>query len=177
MSGNEPEDQDPSSIASGFRHWWNMRGCYERPPRVLQPEPPPSDPALPSGFFGRMGRAWQEARGNRLRAEYEDTCRRVAIMPDLDVLAVRQTLGDLAREFAQTRGHPLEILQEDRGRLARHYERIGKRLYYLDMPRAYGHTIFAAFLEATTLPGSDAAWVKERALETIKAASEREKNG
>lgn len=158
---------------SWVRDWWNMRGCYDRPTpkRRASAVIPPADAALPGNLFGRVWRRWRAARGHRLRLEFEDACRRVETWPAPAVAEMETTLAELAREFAQTRGHPLEIVQEDRARLARHYQRAGRELFHSAPPRAYGLFLFSAFLEATTLPGEDAASVKGDVLARITAAA------
>lgn len=155
---------------SWVREWWNMRGCDEAPIERPRPSSVPPDPAQPQGLFARIARRWRLARGHRLRLEFEDACRRVATWPAPAVGVMETVLTDLARDFARTRGHPLEVLQEDRLRLARHYQRAGRKVFHSAPPQAYGLFLFSAFLEATALPGEDAAWVKEAAIERIAAA-------
>jgi len=155
---------------SWVREWWNMRGCGEAASEQPRPAIPPADPAQPRGLFAVLWRRWRLARGQRLRLEFEDACRRVDAWPAPAVAEMEATLTGLAREFAHTRGHPLELLQEDRARLARYYQSAGRNLFHSAPPKAYGQFFFSAFLEATTLPGEDATWVKDAVIERIAAA-------
>ncbi|MBF0324221.1 MAG: hypothetical protein HQL42_04040 [Alphaproteobacteria bacterium] len=155
---------------SWVREWWNMRGCGEDAPMPSRPAVPSADPAQPRGLFAVLRRRWRLARGHRLRLEFDDACRRVATWPAPAVAEMEAALTGLAREFARTRGHPLEMIQEDRIRLARHYQRAGRSLFHSAPPQAYGQFFFSAFLEATALPGEDAAQVKEAVIEWIAAA-------
>lgn len=135
-----------------------------------RPAVPVADPAQPYGLFAVLRRRWRLARGHRLRLEFEDACRRVSTWPTAAMTEMEDTLTSLAREFAQTRGHPLEIVQEDRVQLARHYQRAGRNLFHSAPPQAYGQFFFSAFLEATTLPGDDASWVRNAVVERIASS-------
>ncbi|MGE5548412.1 MAG: hypothetical protein ACM33T_16020 [Solirubrobacterales bacterium] len=120
---------------SWLRQWWEMRGI-DAPPPSSPPTAWPVDPALPSSWWGRTLRRWREVRGYRLRLEFEDACRRAATWPTASVIELGRELVDVTRDFAATHGNPLELLQDDRARLARHYRRAARVAFHSAPPRA-----------------------------------------
>jgi len=112
MTGSESEERDQGGIASGFRYWWNMRGCYDPPPPRPALEPPRQepavDPAIPGGierWFSNLFLSWATNTQRKEITRFTDALR---AMDSEEIGALVATATDLRHTIAA--GGGLDLL-------------------------------------------------------------------
>jgi len=123
-------------------------------------------------MFENIRTRWQEARATRLKDEYLDAMQRTNGFTEENSKHFLKTLDYSARYWVAHHGPVNECSIEFRKSAVKELKARAKQHLTDNIGNAYGLAVFSFHVEASTLPGDDAAFVFSSTGLTISQASE-----
>lgn len=123
-------------------------------------------------MFKCITRRWYEARGGVLRDRFEDVMTRLEMLDQQVNMICALTLSSAYRALDRRCGPISNISNNARKSLAKRVMKEAKADMALCRGRGYGLYLLGALLEAETLPGEDAAFVRQNLEMMLQIASQ-----
>jgi N12 class adenine-specific DNA methylase len=110
-------------------------------------------------MFGRLRTRWREARGTRLKREVENAFRHVDDLGDEQAQRFRRGLNYLFDDWVRRFGPVNECDVHIREHTVKEMSHDARRRYEFDIGASYAVAFLSYHIEASYLPGEDAAFV------------------
>jgi hypothetical protein len=126
--------------------------------------------------FGKMIANWREARGSALRREVEDTMLRLGPAGDEVNFHACLAMADSYHSLLERCGSISNMSAKGKKSTAKMLYQKARGCFDLNMGQGCGLFLLSAYVEAQTLPGNDAAFVKESMETMLQAALQAKKD-
>ena len=123
-------------------------------------------------MFGRLRTRWREARGTRLKRQFENASLYVRDLGDEQAERFGRGLNYLFNEWVERFGPVKDREIRARKHTVRQMRRDARRRYEHDIGAAYALEFLSYHVEASYLPGEDAAFVYDLTSYYISQASD-----
>jgi hypothetical protein len=123
-------------------------------------------------MFGRLRTRWREARGTRLKRQFENASLYVRDLGDEQAERFGRGLNYLFNEWVERFGPVKDREVRARKHTVRQMRRDARRRYEHDIGAAYALEFLSYHVEASYLPGEDAAFVYDLTSYYISQASD-----